>query len=571
MAIIGRHSYAMRLASAMVKRGLLTDSQLDEAVNRAQEIGQPLNEALVELGMITAWELVAFVTHEAELPSLEIDPDRIDPASVARLPASLAVKYEMLPLGEHENLVTMALANPLTVFALDEIKRETGLDITPVLAKKDVIDHLIKQFYGASRLVDDAVAGVAESNIELLGEDSATPDQLEALTSQPPVVKLVNEMILNAVQEGASDIHIEPRRAIVDLRTRVDGILYRVSSIPRDMLMAIVSRIKIMANMDISERRAPQDGRIEVKMQGKLIDLRVSTFPTIYGEKVVMRILDKSSTILDLTSLGFVPESFDKVKKLISQPYGMILFVGPTGSGKSTSLYAVLNTINSPDLNVMTLEDPVEYEMSMVNQGQINPRAGLTFATGLRTLLRQDPDIIMVGEIRDIETAELAVRAALTGHLLFSTLHTMDAPSAPARLIDMGVEPFLISSALIGVIAQRLVRTICTHCKVDFVPTPEILKNVGLDAAKVKKLYRGEGCSFCHNTGYKGRTGIYEVMLMNDDIKRLIISRSGADDIGHAAERAGMASLRSDGLQKALAGVTTIDEVLRETAADILD
>ncbi len=571
MGLIGRNSYAMRLASAMVKRGLLTDEKLKEAINRAQEIGQPLNEALVELGIVTAWELAAFVTHEAELPSVEIDPDRIDPVSVARLPASLAVKYEMLPLGEHENLITVALANPLTVFSLDDIKQETGLDITPVLAKKEEIDQLIKELYGSSRLVDDAVAGLAASDIELPGEDMTARDQLEALTSQPPVVKLVNEMILNAVQEGASDIHIEPRRAIVDLRTRVDGVLYRVATIPRDMLMAIVSRVKIMANMDISERRAPQDGRIEVKMQGRLIDLRVSTFPTIYGEKVVMRILDKSATILDLASMGYEPDSLEKVRRLIMQPYGMVLFVGPTGSGKSTSLYAVLNTINSPDLNVMTLEDPVEYEMSMVNQGQINPRAGLTFATGLRTLLRQDPDIILVGEIRDIETAELAVRAALTGHLLFSTLHTMDAPSAPARLIDMGVEPFLISSALTGVIAQRLVRTICPQCKVEFEPTPALLKEVGLDSDKVKKLYRGEGCAFCHNTGYKGRTGIYEVMLMNDEIKRLIINRSSGDEIGRAAERAGMVSLRQDGLQKALNGVTTIEEVLRETAAASLD
>jgi type IV pilus assembly protein PilB len=571
MALIGKNSYAMRLAVTMVKLGLLTDGQLKEAINRAQEIGQPLNEALVDLGFTSAWELVAFVTHEAELPSIEIDPERIDLTAVKRLPVSLAVKYEMLPLGEHENLVTMALANPLTVFALDDIKRETGLDITPVLAKKEEIDQLIKQFYGESRLVDDAVAGVAASNIELPGEDISTPARLEALTSQPPVVKLVNEVILHAVQEGASDIHIEPRRAIVDLRTRVDGILYRVSTIPRDLLMAVVSRVKIMANMDIAERRAPQDGRIEVKMQGKLIDLRVSTFPTIYGEKVVMRILDKSSTILDIGTLGFSEESFETVRMLISQPYGMVLFVGPTGSGKSTSLYAVLNTINSPDLNVMTLEDPVEYEMSMVNQGQINPRAGLTFATGLRTLLRQDPDIIMVGEIRDIETAELAVRASLTGHLLFSTLHTMDSPSAPARLVDMGVEPFLIASSVSGVIAQRLVRMICDHCKVEFTPPPEMLKEVGLDPAEVTKLYRGEGCAFCHNTGYKGRTGIYEVMVMNDKIKKLIMNRASADEIGRVAEKSGMKTLRADGLDKVLAGVTTIEEVLRETAADILD
>ena len=571
MGAIGKNSYAMRLAVTMVKLGLLTDERLKEAINRAQEIGQPLNEALVDLGFITAWELVAFVTHEAELPSIEIDPERIDRKVLTKLPVALAVKYEMLPLGEHENLITMALANPLTVFSLDDIKRETGFDITPVLAKKEEIDQLIKEVYGESRLVDDAVAHVSQSDIELPTDDISTPDRLEALTSQAPVVKLVNEMILAAVQEGASDIHIEPRRAIVDLRTRVDGVLYRVSTLPRDMLMAVVSRVKIMANMDISERRAPQDGRIEVKMQGKLIDLRVSTFPTIYGEKVVMRILDKSSTILDISTLGFSPEAFEQVRMLISQPYGMVLFVGPTGSGKSTSLYAVLNTINSPDLNVMTLEDPVEYEMSMVNQGQINPRAGLTFATGLRTLLRQDPDIIMVGEIRDIETAELAVRASLTGHLLFSTLHTMDAPSAPARLVDMGVEPFLIASSVSGVVAQRLVRVICEHCKVEFTPPPELLKEVGLDPSRVTKLYRGEGCPFCHNTGYKGRTGIYEVMVMNDTLKKLIMNRASADDIGRAAETAGMKTLRADGLDKVLAGVTTIEEVLRETAADILD
>jgi type IV pilus assembly protein PilB len=566
-----KNSYAMRLADTMVKRGLITQEQIDSAVSRSREIGQPLNESMVDLGFITAWELVAFVTHEAELPFVDIDPNRIQIDTINRIPAAMAVKYEMLPLGERAGIITMAMANPLTVFSLDGIRKESGIDLTPVLAKKEVIDQLINEYYGKGKIIADAVENLKDSQIELPGDDVETIGKLEALTSQPPVIKLVNEIILNAVQEGASDIHIEPRRAIVDLRTRVDGILYQASTIPRDLLMAIVSRVKIMANMDITERRAPQDGRIEVKMQGRLIDLRVSTFPTIYGEKIVMRILDKSAMILDLSSLGLDDSEFKKVDSLIKRPYGMTLIVGPTGSGKSTSLYAILNTINGPDLNVMTLEDPVEYEMSMVNQGQINPKAGLTFATGLRTLLRQDPDIIMVGEIRDLETAELAVRAALTGHLLFSTLHTMDAPSAPARLIDMGVEPFLISSAIAGVIAQRLVRKICPKCKTEYTPSKELLEDLGIKQEPGQKFYRGEGCDLCHNTGYKGRTGLYEVMTMNESIKKLIIKRAGADEIRRAAEDNGLVTLRQDGINKARAGVTTLEEVLRETAANTLD
>lgn len=571
MADLGRNSYAMRLARAMQKSELITEDQLKQAMLRSQEIGQPLNESLVDLGFITPWELVAFVTHEAELPFVDIDPDRIQEDVVGRIPADMAVKYEMLPLGERDGMVTVAMANPLTVFSLDTIKEEAGFEISPVLAKKDVISQLINEHYGQGRIITDALENLQHSKIELPGEEGETESRLEALTSQAPVVKLVNEMILHAVTEGASDIHIEPRRAIVDLRTRIDGILYKSSTLPRDLLMAVVSRIKIMANMDITERRAPQDGRIEVKMQGRLIDLRVSTFPTIYGEKVVMRILDKSATFLDLGSLGLDESEYKKVSGLINRPYGMTLIVGPTGSGKSTSLYAILNTITSPELNVMTLEDPVEYEMSMVNQGQINPKAGLTFATGLRTLLRQDPDVIMVGEIRDLETAELAVRAALTGHLLFSTLHTMDAPSAPTRLIDMGVEPFLISSALTGVIAQRLVRMICPQCRVEYSPSAEILSNLGLQNEPGLTFYRGEGCEYCHNTGYKGRTGLYEIMTINENIRKLIIQRAGADDIRRAAEQNGMINLRADGINKAKAGITTLEEVIRETAADTID
>jgi type IV pilus assembly protein PilB len=563
-------TYADRLGETMVKRGLITADQLGQAKSRSTETGSPLNESMVEMGFVTDWELVAFVSHEAELPFVEIDPDLLQADVIKRLPINAAFKYGILPLGDRDGVVTVALANPLTVFSLDEIRDLLGGEVTPVLAKKEEISQLLKEAYGRASLLDEAISGVKDSSLNLPENELMSDVSLEALTAQPPIVKLVNDIILNAVNEGASDIHIEPRRAIVDLRTRVDGVLYKAVTLPRNMHMAVVSRIKIMANMDISERRAPQDGRIEVKMQGRLIDLRVSTFPTIYGEKVVLRILDKTASIIDLASLGFSKDDLEKVVKLVRRPYGMLLVVGPTGSGKSTTLYAALNSIVNTDINITTLEDPVEYEMSMVNQGQINLKAGLTFATGLRTLLRQDPDVIMIGEIRDLETAELSIRAALTGHMIFSTLHTMDAASATTRMADMGVEPFLLASALSGVIAQRLIRKICSKCRASYEPPPLLLKELGLTPKKGLVFYRGEGCAICHNTGYKGRTGIYEVLIMNETIKGLIMNRVSVDDIRKAAVAAGMKTLRDDGIAKALAGITTIDEVIRETAGDVI-
>jgi type IV pilus assembly protein PilB len=460
----------------------------------------------------------------------------------------------------------------LNVVALDDVRLVTGLELEQVVAAEEDIMAAINRYYTGGVDLDEAMRQAVTTDVDIAeekGEDLSV-QELRTLTEEAPVVRLVNLIISQAIGDGASDIHMEPHRRSVQVRYRVDGLLHDVMTPPKQLQSAIVSRIKIMANLDIAERRVPQDGRIHVVIENKEYDLRVSTLPTVFGEKVVMRILDQSSTRLGLNKLGFTPATLEVWEGMAAKPYGMILVSGPTGSGKTTTLYSTLYKINTTDKNIVTVEDPVEYQLPRVNQVQVNPKAGLNFANGLRSFLRQDPDIIMVGEIRDKETAEIAIQASLTGHLVLSTIHTNDAPSATTRLVDMGVEPFLISSSVLGVLAQRLARTICTNCREAYAPPVEALHRLGLKPEQGEEIlfYRGKGCDRCKGSGYKGRYGIFELMPMSEAIRELVLKGVSADQIRAQAVAEGMKTLADDGILKVLEGATTIDELLRVVYVD---
>jgi type II secretion system protein E len=445
------------------------------------------------------------------------------------------------------------------------VRIKTNLIIEPAVATEAEIKKALNEHYGAKGTMEDLIRTIDERKLGIEEGKELDIRQLEGIIEEPIVIKLVNLIIMKAVREGASDIHIEPEEESLKTRFRVDGMLHEVSSPPKYLQSAIISRIKIMANLDIAERRIPQDGRFAIKMEGKEVDVRVSCVPTIYGENLVMRLLDISSALLTLNQLGFSKGILEKFQKLISRPHGIILVTGPTGSGKTTTLYASLDKINTIEKNIITIEDPVEYKLEGVRQIQVNPKVDLTFANGLRSILRQDPDVIMVGEIRDYEAAEIAIHAALTGHLVFSTLHTNDAPGAITRMIDMGVEPFLVSSSVIGILAQRLVRTVCPECKEKYTPTKEELKDIGLSDKEKIVFYRGKGCDRCMNTGYKGRIGIYELMVVDDKIRHLTTAKTAVDEIRKQSRSSGMVTLMTDGVQKIKEGLTTVEEVLRVT------
>jgi type IV pilus assembly protein PilB len=458
------------------------------------------------------------------------------------------------------------MADPWNIFALDEIRMKTNLTIEPAVATESEIKKALNQYYGAKGSIEDLIKSIDGNKLGLKEGAEIDSKRLKGIVEEPVVIKLVNLIIIKAVQERSSDIHIEPEEETLKTRFRVDGMLHESSSPPKYLQSAIISRIKIMANLDIAERRKPQDGRFTVKADGRQIDIRVSCVPTIYGENVVMRLLDASTALLGLSQLGFSKEILEKYEKLICHPHGIILVTGPTGSGKTTTLYASLDKINTVEKNIITIEDPVEYKLAGVRQIQVDTKIDLTFANGLRSILRQDPNIIMVGEIRDLETAEIAVQAALTGHLVFSTLHTNDAPSAVARLIDMGVEPFLVASSVIGVLAQRLVRKICPECKEKYTPSKESLDDIGMSGDRSGMVfYRGKGCDKCMNTGYKGRVSIYEIMLPDDKIRAAITTKASTGEIHKIAKQGGMVSLAEDGIDKLRQGITTVEEILRVT------
>jgi len=545
----------------LVKKGILSKEQVSKAEDEAKRSGVSIEKALERIGIITENDMARIVAESIGVAFMDLDDYLIDPEVIKFMPEAVAKKYKAIPLFKIGKALTVAMVNPQDIVAIDEIRKVSKMDeIDPVLSTEDMIQRVIDRYYAVLGSVEDIVDVFIKEKPE---EKARMAKDFVATAEEPPIIKLVNLLIVQAIRERASDIHIEPEEEKVRVRYRIDGILHEVKELPKYLQSAIVSRIKVVANMDIAETRAPQDGRIELKMENKNLDLRVSSFPTVYGENVVMRILDKTSVLLGLHQLGFSKKDLENFNKLIQKPNGIILVTGPTGSGKTTTLYATLAAINSIEKNIITVEDPVEYSIPLIRQTQINPKAGLTFASGLRSILRQDPDIIMVGEIRDKETAEIAIQASLTGHLVFSTLHTNDAPSALTRLVDMGIEPFLISSSVAGILAQRLVRVICDKCKEEYIPSAELLKEFGLPEAT--KFYKGRGCTKCKNTGFVGRIGIYELILLDSKIKDMITAKASAAEIKKAAINVGMSTLFQDGLEKVKNGLTTIEEVLRVT------
>jgi len=565
------------IGEMLVARGYITRGQLQAALEAQSGLPtmQALGETLVSMGFIEEKDKLRVLAEQWGVEFVELETFPVDTEVVKLVGQEICRRYKAIPVSRSHGRYVVAMKEPNDIYAIDNIRLILGGDVEPVLAEEEDIFAAIQRLYasdGSARLaVDKIIREVDVSTLDVTTVDGGGQTEeldlatLRDLVDEAPVVKLANLILTTAVKDGASDIHVEPTREDVRVRYRIDGILHESMHLPKPVQAALTSRLKIMASMDIAEKRAPQDGRISLLIDGKQWDFRVSTLPNVFGEKVVLRVLDKSAISIGLQRLGIGPKTLEQFENIIQRTYGIILVTGPTGSGKSTTLYSVLSKLNSTEKNILTIEDPVEYELPGITQVGVNPRAGLTFAAGLRCMLRQDPNIIMVGEIRDGETALIAVEAALTGHLVLSTLHTNDAPGAIARLIDMEVEPFLISSAVAGVIAQRLARAICPKCKVPYQPPMDAVRRLGLNTENTQgvKFYRGRGCDHCKNTGYKGRTGIYELMVVNDEIRELALQRASSHRVKEAALRAGMVSLKSDATEKVLLGVTSLEETLR--------
>ena len=566
-----------RLGDLLVREGLINQEQLQRALADQKGNNEKLGSILVRLSIINEDQLIAFLSKQYGIPSITLTQLDVDVEVVKLVPAQIARKYEVLPIKRTGNQLTLAMADPTNVFAVDDVGFMTNLQVVPVVASQGAIRKAIDRLYEAQTgglaevLSEMASAGGDVEVVEGDEEQWAKADifELKESADEAPVVRLINMILVDAIRRGASDIHLEPYEKVFRVRFRIDGVLHEIMTPPKRLEAALTSRVKIMSNLDIAERRLPQDGRIKLRYNQREIDFRVSTLPTIFGEKTVMRILDKDALQLDLALLGFDPWSLEQFTRAINQPYGMILITGPTGSGKTTTLYSAIHTINSPDVNIMTAEDPVEYNLKGVNQVQINEGIGRTFAAALRSFLRQDPDIILVGETRDLETAQIGIRAALTGHLVLTTLHTNDCPSTVARLLDMGIPPFLVSSALTLILAQRLGRKICKDCKQPYDANEETLVPYGHVPQGLGKiqLYKGKGCQSCSFTGMKGRVAIYEVMPISEKIREMILRNAPTADIRDMALSQGMKTLRQNALQKVLEGVTTVEEVLRVTVS----
>ncbi len=553
-----------RLDDILLASGSVTPEQLTAAFDESRQAGRSLGRVLVERGVITQSQLVAALAEQVGLPFVDLGEVSVDGSAVALLPAAVCRRHTVLAIGYDEGRLLVAMADPANVFALDDVRSLTGMEPRPVVATRDDLLSAIDRFCRADGDLDDLTTKLAVDDDEL--EDLA---RVKEVVDDAPIVKYVNLLITQAIQDRASDIHIEPEEHDLRVRYRIDGVLHEVMRSPRSIAAGVISRLKIMSDIDIAERRVPQDGRLSVTSAGQKVDLRVATLPTVWGEKVVMRILDNSTARLALSDLGFEDANFTRFETSYTKPYGMILVTGPTGSGKSTTLYATLNIVSRPTINVITVEDPVEYRLPGVNQVQVNTKAGLTFAAALRSILRSDPDVVLIGEIRDHETAQIAVEAALTGHLVLSTLHTNDAPSAITRLTEMGIEPFLVGSALECVLAQRLCRRLCPRCKVAYTPQPAELAAARFPLAPGEApptLYAPGGCPACAKTGYKGRVALHEVMTVTEDVERLAVGRSSASEIANVALAEGMQSLRADGFAKVRKGVTSLEEVLRVVA-----
>ena len=559
------------LSDILHKKGLISEKDIDRIIKMQKDTGKDLQKIIIELNILKKDEMMIALAEEIGVKYVNLSDIDTDPVIVVLIPEEMARRHQLIAIDKGENKLTVAMANPLDVFAYDEIKIRLGYNLEAVLSYGEDINKALDEVFGVSDEWDQVIDKFENLTVTVLKEEEREAElSAVAAGEEAPIISLVNLMILRAVKENASDIHIESfGDETLQVRYRIDGILHDIMSLPRQLRLAVISRIKIMSDLDIAERRLPQDGRIQVNVGGRTINIRVSTLPTVNGEGAVLRILDPTSILLELNSLGFSQDILPKFTSLIKKPNGIILVTGPTGSGKSTTLYTTLNILNSTEKKIMTIEDPVEYRLKGINQVQAKPKIGLTFAAGLRSFLRQDPDIMLVGEIRDKETAEVAVQAALTGHLVLSTLHTNDAPSSVIRLIDMGIEPFLISSSVIGVIAQRLVRRICPRCKKEAKLTSDlakILEEYNMDSKKII-LNKGEGCPYCKETGYKGRIAIFELMIITDTIRDLISSNITSGKLRETAIKEGMCQLKEDGLKKVCEGVTTIDEVLRVASA----
>jgi type IV pilus assembly protein PilB len=615
----------VKLGELLLKENMVSPQQLQEALSYQKMNGGKLGKAFVSLGYVRDEEITSLLSRQYGVPSINLDHFEVDPSIIKVIPAETARKYQILPLSRSGATLTIAMADPTNVFAMDDIKFMTGYNVEPVVASETSLEDAIERYYGSPRSLqlkegggggatsqqsmgsqglklgeggslkevmegpslsfeDMASVGLSEVDLDSMGDEEADVETVKTeedeidlgtlakSTEAAPVVKLSNVLLIDSLKRGASDIHIEPYEKEFRVRFRIDGILYNVMALPMKLRDPLISRIKIMAKLDISEKRLPQDGRIKIRLKvedrSRDMDFRVSCLPTLWGEKIVLRLLDKTKLMLDMTKLGFEPESLERFKRAIAKPYGIVLVTGPTGSGKTNTLYSALASLNKPDINIMTAEDPVEFNLMGINQVQIRDNIGLNFAAALRSFLRQDPNIILVGEIRDYETAEIAVKAALTGHLVLSTLHTNDAPSTISRLVNMGIEPFLVGTAVNLIQAQRLIRRICSNCKEELKDVPaKTLIEVGFSPEEVGqfKLYKGRGCNTCNGTGYKGRVGLYEVMEISEGIRDLIMVGATAVELKRKAIEEGMLTLRLSGLEKIKQGITTIEEVLRET------
>lgn len=555
----------------------LSQEDLDRALQVQKGTREPLGQLLVKMSLISERDRIRALGRQWNVPFIEIREDELDQDIVNLIPKHLIQRCRALAIAKRGNRLTVAMQNPLDIFSIDQIRLTTGLEIDPVITIEEDLSNAISSLFSSGDRMDETIrrvvseATVDSEEISYEGtkeDDDISLDKLRELVDDAPIIQLVNMIIQQALNEKASDIHIQPEATKVRVRYRIDGILQDETTVPKSAQAALLSRIKVMAEMDISEKRAPQDGRISVKMNRKEYDFRVSSLPSVHGEKIVMRVLDKSGITVSLSKLGIPTAMMEIYDRLIHRSYGIILVTGPTGSGKSTTLYSTLNSLNSPEKNILTVEDPVEYQLAGLTQAPVNVRAGMTFPAVLRTFLRQDPDIILVGEMRDAETATIAIEAALTGHLVFSTLHTNDAPGAIARLTEMGIEPFLSSSSIIGILAQRLVRGICPRCKESYTPSPEALHRLGISLDSDSTFYRGAGCSFCRGTGYKGRLGIFEFMEMTNDVRELVLQKAPTHVIRQTALDEGMISLKQDAMGKILEGITTMEEALRVIYAE---
>src|SRR6266852_2680187 len=564
-----------RLGDLLVAEGLVNQEQLTRALAEQKGTTEKLGSVLVRLNLVKDEQLIGFLSRQYGVPSINVSHLDVDSGILRLVPPQIAKKHEVLPVKRVANTLTLAMADPTNVFALDDVSFMTNLQVLPVVASQAAIRRAIERNYNTrgtalTELSEDQVGSVEIVDDKEESGGKVDGFELKESADEAPVVKLVNMVLVDAIQKGASDIHWEPYEKVFRIRFRIDGVLHEMLSPPKRLESAITSRLKIMSNLDIAERRLPQDGRIKLRYNTREIDFRVSVLPTIFGEKAVLRILDKDALQLDMTKLGFDPWALEQFEKVIRQPYGMVLITGPTGSGKTTTLYSAIHTINSPEHNIMTAEDPVEYNLKGVNQVQINDSIGRTFASALRAFLRQDPDVILVGETRGLETAQRSIRAALTGHLVLSTLHTNDSPSTIARLVDMGIPPFLIASSLLLVLAQRLGRKVCKECKEPYEADEDSLLPYGhvLTGVGKTQFYKGRGCAMCNFTGQKGRVAIYEVMPISQELRDMILKGGAATDIRTLAQAQGMKTLRQAGLLKVLEGVTTVEEVLRVTVAE---